>query len=478
MVYNTDRRAFLAGSLGLGLSLATAGCAPRVRGSYDVLVLGAGVAGLHAAHLIAEAGMSVGVIEARSRVGGRVLTLTDLPGFPEMGFNSMGAAYGRGLDLARQLKLPLDEVGHRFRFGQPAGFYFEGRPLSREEWAAHPNNPFPAPFRSALPSELPFVLLAAKPPLKDWARWHDAANAALDTPFAQFLASQGLSREAIRLAYDHSPYHGRNASDVSTLMMAFNGGFVASQIAAGPDSFGVKGGNAQLPLAMAKRLKGDLFLDLPVSAIETDGAGASVTCRDGSNFRAGKVVCAMPLPSLRKVTLGLDVPEPQAKAIAGTRYQPISIVQLGASAPFWDEDGQSPSMWHDGFATNVIAQRYGKTPEEVTGLMVQARGDLALEWDRLGRDAVYDRLIDTIESLRPAARGKLKPLHYHSWAQEEFSGGAWAYFGPGQATRFPALLARPVGPLHFCGEHTEFAARGVEGALASAERVALEITSP
>jgi monoamine oxidase len=229
---------------------------------------------------------------------------------------------------------------------------------------------------------------------------------------------------------------------------------------------------------MAKRLKGDLFMDMPVSAIEADAGGAIVTCRDGSTFRAGKVVCAMPLPALRKVTLGLDLPAPQAEAIAGTRYQPISVVQLGASSPFWEEDGQSPSMWHDGFATNVIAQRYGETPEEVTGLMVQARGDLALEWDRLGREAVYDRLIDTIEALRPAARGKLKPLHYHSWAQEEFSGGAWAYFGPGQATRFPALLAQAAGPLHFCGEHTEFTARGVEGALASAERVALEIIAP
>ena len=477
-MHHSDRRTFLAGSLGLGLALATGGCAPRVRKSYDVLVLGAGVAGLQAAHLIAEAGMSVGVIEARSRVGGRIFTLTDLPGYPEMGFNSMGAGYGRGLDLARQLNLPLEEVGHRFRFGQPAGFYFEGRALSREEWAAHPNNPFPPAFRSALPGELPFMLLAAKPPLADWNGWHNAANAALDTPFAQFLEGQGLSREAIRLAYDHSPYHGRNAADVSTLMMAFNSGFVGSQMAAGPDSFGVKGGNAQLPQAMAKRLKGDLHLGLPVSAIEADGAGAIVTCRDGSTFRADKVVCAMPLPALRKITLELDVPAPQAEAITATRYQPISIVQLGAAAPFWDEDGQSPSMWDDGFATNVIAQRYGASPEEVTGLMVQARGDLALEWDRLGQEAAYDRVISRIESLRPAARGKLKPLHYHSWAQEEFSGGAWAYFGPGQATRFPAVIAQPAGPLHFCGEHTEFASRGVEGALASAERVALEIIAP
>jgi monoamine oxidase len=474
-MHQIDRRGFMAGSAILGLALAAGACAPRTRASYDVLVLGAGVSGLQAAHLIAQAGLRVAVLEARNRVGGRVFTLDHLPGYPEMGFNSMGAGYGRGLDLARQLQLPLDDVGQRFRFGQPAGFYFEGRPLSREEWAAHPRNPFPPALRSALPGEVAFQLLAQNPPLADWTQWHAASNAALDTAFAQFLEQQGLNREAIRLAYDHAPYHGRNAADVSTLMMAFNSGFVASQMMAGGESYGVRGGNALLPQAMAKRLKADLFLDMPASAIEADGAGAIISCRDGSSFRADKVVCALPLPALRRIELALDVPEEQAQALAQTPYQPISVVQLGAAAPFWRDDGQSPSMWHDGFASTVLAQRYGEDPEEVTGLMVQVRGDLAREWDRLGSAAVFDRLVATIEGLRPAARGKLEPLHYHSWEQEEFNGGAWAYFGPGQATRFPALLAKPVGPVHFCGEHTEFAARGVEGALAAAERVALEV---
>ena len=416
-MYNSTRRSFLAGTIGGGMALTLAGCALSQSRSFDAVVLGAGVSGLHAAHLLEEAGLSVAVLEARSRVGGRVLTLKDLPGYPEMSFNSMGAGYGRGLDLSKQLGLALDEVGHRYRFGSPPGLYI-GDAFVPEE--------------------------------------------------------QGHSPAAIKLAYDHIPYYGRDAGDVSSLMMAYNSGFISIQMAAGGESFAVNRGNYQLPEAMAQRLSGEVITNSPVASIAKSDTRFSINCSDGSEFLADTVVCSLPLPALRKIEFGLAVPDTQSEAIAQTSYQPISIVQLEATTPFWDEDGQSPSMWHDGFASNVIAQRYGETAEQVTGLMVQARGNLALEWDRLGHEAVFERLVDTIENLRPAARGKLKPLHYHSWSQEEYSGGAWAYYQPGQATRFPAAVANQLGSLHFCGEHTEFAARGVEAALASAERVALE----
>jgi monoamine oxidase len=60
---------------------------------------------------------------------------------------------------------------------------------------------------------------------------------------------------------------------------------------------------------------------------------------------------------------------------------------------------------------------------------------------------------------------------------EPFNAGDWAYFGPGQVTAFARTMAAPAGRVHFCGEHTATANRGLEGALESSERVALEILS-
>lgn len=472
-----NRRKFMMGTAGLGLTLLAAGCGSQTPKKYDAIVLGAGISGLRAAQLLEESGLSVVVLEARDRVGGRILSLTDLPGNPEMGFNSMGSGYGRGLDAAKQAGVELVEVGSRYSYGPPSGLYIKGEHISREAWPTHPENPFPDALKTFMPAELPFVLVGKNPPLKDWTKWSDPANAALDISLAEFLGQQGLSEEAIRLSCDLTPYHGRNSRDVSSLMYNFSGGFVQSQMAAGGESFAAKGGNSKLPEAMAAGLKGDVILDRPVAAIEQNAGGATVTCRDGSRFQAAKIICSLPLAALRNVEITPGLSELQAKAVQEIKYQPISVAFLTAKSPFWEEDGLAPGMWSDSESGTFIPQRYGATEEEVTGFLLQARGDRAFEWDKLGSEAALAKIVSEIEALRPAAKGKLEARHYHSWSGDEFSGGAWAYYGPGQATSLHNVLAEPAGAIGFCGEHTETTSRGVEGALASAERVVLETLS-
>ncbi|MBC2669869.1 flavin monoamine oxidase family protein [Novosphingobium piscinae] len=486
-----DRRGFTLGAAGLGLTaLAGAGTAagaarparsvkpapgPAVPGRPDVVVLGAGVSGLQAAWLLEQQGLRVTVLEGRTRVGGRVMTLLDEPGYPEMGFNSMAEGYGRGIDAASRAGVELQEVGARYRMGPPPGLWINGQPLTREEWARFPGNPFPAALKAVMPAELVGRLVAERTRLKDWTAWTDPAQAGLDISLHDFLREQGLSDAAIRLAYDVSPYYGTSAYDVSALMMEYNDGFVKAQFAAGPKSLAVKGGNLHLPQGMARLLKGDVILGKEVTAIEAGATGCVVTCRDGSRFEAGRVVCSLPFSTLRFVSILPGLAGAQARAVATLPYQPLSIAFITAAAPFWEEDKLAPGMWTDGLTGTVIPQRYGATPEEITGFQVQARGALANYWDRLGRDGALRMIVAGLEAMRPAARGKLVPRAYFSWSQEAFNGGDWAYFGPGHVRDFATTMSLPAGRLHFCGEHTATGARGLEGALESAERAALEV---
>src|SRR5688500_7678453 len=80
-----------AAALGLVPQAAMAAAKRTPSGDADVIVIGAGMSGLNAAWLLEEQGLKVLVLEGRKRVGGRVFTLMDEPGYPEMGFNSMGA---------------------------------------------------------------------------------------------------------------------------------------------------------------------------------------------------------------------------------------------------------------------------------------------------------------------------------------------------------------------------------------------------
>jgi monoamine oxidase len=480
-----DRRSFTLNLAGMGLAAAlappglahaaTRAIQPVRSGTLDVLVLGAGVSGLQAAWMLEQQGLKVAVLEGRNRVGGRVMTLLDEPGYPEMGFNSMGEGYGRGIDAAERAGVTLEEVGARYRVGKPPMLWLDGKPLTREEWARHPCNPFPDQWKSVLPGELVNKLVAERTPLPDWNAWLDPANAGLDVSMHQFLQAQGLSDPAIRLAHDISPYYGTNAWDVSALMLQFNDGFIKSQIAGGVKSLAVKGGNLHLPMRMAGLLKGDVLLGKEVIAIDTGSGNAVVHCGDGSTFAAKRVICSLPFSTLRSIKIMPGLSGAQAEAVAQLPYQPLSMAYLTATSPFWDEDGLAPGMWTDGLAATVIPQRFGKTPEEISGLLVQARGTIANYWDRLGRDKALAMIVAAIEAMRPAAKGKLVPRAYFSWSQEAFNGGDWAYFAPGQVSRLVPEMSKPAGLLHFCGEHTAVAARGLEGAFESAERAALEV---
>ena len=474
-----SRRQFARGAgAGLvGAALASPLHAAGKSSGFDTIVIGAGVSGLSAAWQLQEQGQRVLVLEGRKRVGGRVHTLFDLPGYPEMGFNSMGDGYGRALDWAQRTKLDLVDVAPPARYGKPRGLYLDGKHLTREQWAAAPFNPFPEAYRTSMPWEAAGQAIAKAKRLTDYTAWLDPSSRALDISVNAMLTSQGFSPEAIRLAYDVSPNYGTSSQDVSTLMLEFTDGWVATQMAAGVHSWAVRGGNERLPQAMAATLKGDILLDKEVVAIDSLKDIAEVHCADGSVYRASRVICSLPFSVLRNVKMTPAFSGSQARAVATLPYQPLSMVFLTASEPFWDTDGLGVGMWTDGIVGTVIPQRFGANIETVTGLTLQARGQLALKWDNIPSDQLLAGIVSTMEALRPAAKGKLTAHRYFSWGKEYFNAGDWAYFAPGQISDFVPTMAAPLGRIHFCGEHTATGARGLEAALESAERVAVEVLS-
>jgi monoamine oxidase len=486
-VTEISRRAFTAGLVGVaaGAAMPAARSAanvatpvgdarPKLPVRTDVLVLGAGVSGLGAALVLEESGASVRVLEGRRRVGGRVYTRMDLPGAPEMGFNAMYPGYGRGLAMAKQVGVELYDSAPRL-MRPPPDIWLRGRRITLAEWPTAPENVLPEKWRKAPPWTVANAVARSSNPLAGPEAWVAPEAARHDGSLYDVLRAAGLDDASIRLAFDTNAGYGTSAHDVSALMYYYVEAWGRAQMQGGQHQWVVRGGNQRLPQAMAARLKGDVVLGTEVVAIETTGDGVTAHCRDGRRYEAKRIVCSLPASVLRTIRFLPGLPERQYRAVMLVPYMINSLAVLVPTRRYWEADGGSPSMWTDGIAGVVAAQRLGTDPDEITCFLANPRGSTAAQVDRLGAEGAQRAIVAEIERLRPSARGALKAVAFHSWAQDPYAGGDWAVFAPGQAAAYATAFAEPHGAVHFCGEHTATGNRGLEGALESGERAAIEV---
>jgi len=441
----------------------------------DVIVVGAGLAGLNAALTLQDAGISVLVLEGRNRVGGKILTFGDVPGQPEAGGQSIGSGYGRVVDAASRGGTKLENQLPQALRPPDIALVLDGQPIAKSAWPDSPRNPFPAPLRELMPWQYTPMAMARANPLKSVEEWFAPHNAAADVSMHAFLRAQGASEAMIDLAYDTNTSYGTSAHDVSALMMAFVEAFTRAQRNLEPAVYKARGGNQRIPEAMAQRLKDGVRLNQTVRAISSDDDGVTVRTSDGGRYAARAAICALPFSTLRHVRFEPALVGTQDQAVKTLSHQMITQVALEVRKPFWESDGLPPAMWTDSPIGRVFAIHRSPTDDEVVSLLVTAYGHKATYLDRLGRDAAGRFVIAEIERMRPAAKGRLRVAAHQAWGLDPFAAGAWGCFAPGTVTRFMPAMFHPHGRVHFCGEQTSVGARGMEGAMESGERAALEV---
>jgi monoamine oxidase len=229
---------------------------------------------------------------------------------------------------------------------------------------------------------------------------------------------------------------------------------------------------------MAGLLRKDVHYGKEVMGMRTGADGAEVHCADGTVYNADRVVCSIPLPVLRRIKVEPYFTGVQRKAIWSVPRQLVTQVHLVPTAPFWEEDGYKPAMFLTDAPIGLVTLNFSdEDPNEVASMMALMMGNKAERMDQMDQESATAMVISTIEKIRPAAKGKLKVAGYKSWFRDPFASGDFTNFGPGQVTRFAGDMNAPHGRIHLCGDATALSNRGMEGALESSERVAIEIFS-
>ena len=471
-----NRRQFL---IGAGATFASSALAARVP-RFDAIVIGAGLAGLHAAMILEEQGLSVLILEGRDRIGGRVYTLMDVPGKPEAAGDLIGGNYARMLDTAQRLNMELVEPPEAVA---PRQWYYHilGQGLTGEEWPDHALNPLKGDDREIMPHRLLWTLSNRNNPLSGRALedWILPEFSKFDIPNSRYLREfLGLNEETIRLmnVVIHTD-HMDNTSALHELRRYAVGEFNRQMSVARDDTpvaQQIKGGNSLLTKAMAESLKKPVEMNKTAYGFQDSGDEVIVSCTDGTSYRAGQVICTIPYPVMRHMKFEPRLPERTERAIAEIDYGVSIQVHFLIKKEFWKEDGLPASMWSDApFERFAVLSR--SEDGAATSAIAFINGNEAYKYDLMTDKEVADFTIQELVKVRPSIQGALEPILVQSCHRDVHGSGDWVFWRPGQIKKYAPHMREPHGNVHFAGEHTALLERGMEGAFESGERAAFDL---
>jgi monoamine oxidase len=456
-------RRSLASAAGLLLSERFSFSAPRPS-APRVVVIGAGFAGLAAAYELSRAGADVTVLEARNRVGGRVVSFRDLVpgGAMEGGAELIGTNHPIWMEYGPRFSLRFIKITEE---DAEAPIVLNGRRLTRADaeklWedmssALNGLNADAATLPDAFaPWSAGDAAAWDRRSLADWIaglRVPDLCKAGID---AQMVSDNGV-------ATAWQSYLGNLA------MIAGGGG---EKYWTETEVFRCAGGAQQLAQHLAREIgAARVQLRQTVSSIAATDRGVKVVA-GGAAHEADYAVLAVPPLTWNRIAFT-------------PRLHLTGVPQMGTNVKFlmktknlfWRAAGLAPDFLSDG---PVHLTWHTTQHQKVDGAGVVAfsggnAADTCRAWTPAERT---ERYLAALSPVFPALRAGFERARFMDWPSDPWVKGSYSFPAPGEVTTLGPQLQQPLGGRVFlAGEHTCYAFVGyMEGALQSGARAAKRI---
>lgn len=414
-----------------------------------VVVLGAGLAGLAAAYALTKERCDVTVLEARNRIGGRVLSHEIDPDNQlviELGAEWIGYSHERMIALCAEVG--LETFNNQFE----THLIYKNVYAHAGTWNFEPA--WTTRFESLLRA-FNAMTLAEKKRLDrtDWWRYlmnHEIPQRDLDL---RELADSTDFGESIRHVSAYSAITEYAESSPKNEM-----------------DLKIRGGNSKLPRALAERIGMDRIKLLhTVVSVQEEKKSVMVLCENGATFTGDFVICTLPTFAVTKIRWQPNFSNERWEAINALQYCRINKHAMLFSERFWKDEAfdlltdTNPHYFYHATKSQPSAQ----------GVLISySIGDKA---DVLARQTNEYRKRMIVDALRPAfgdLSGKiLRQVNYY-WGNDQHTMGAYALYGKGQVFGIQPVLLKPHGRVFFAGEHLADWQGFMEGAVVTGEEAA------
>ena len=444
----------------------------------NILILGAGIAGLVAGYELTKAGHRVTILEAKMRAGGRIETLrspfaddlyveTGAARIPDNHFWTLHYINHFGLETSPFYPQTQDYV-----------HYCQGKRIRVEDEKKIKLGDYPLDFSDQEKVTLladtwqkvfsPLLKDIGDPSLLDWP--NNELKKYDRMTVGEYLNSCDISDNVARMfGFGHMNFAQEQISMLEILRLTAFGLRENQKVK-------IVGGFDRLPLAFASELKKQIRYGCKVISLAQNDSQVDVFYEQGElkqKISSDYVICTIPFSVLRDIDITPAVSAPKSKAIKEMSYMSASRVFFQVRNRYWQEEGFNgfgladypTELWH---ATFDLSQTRGV-------LVAYTKGTASRNLTAMNENQRITHAQKQIESMLPGLSEHIEGAFSVSWDDNEFAKGAHSFLNAGEVTELLPYSAYPEGRIHFAGEHTSAWHGWIQGAIESGYRSATEI---